>query len=59
MDLNASYSYKWFKWNLSINNLSNNIYFTRRAESYPGPGIIPSDGVGVFGTMSFRWNTKQ
>ena len=59
MDVTASYSYKFLKVSCSVNNLSNNKYFTRRAESYPGPGIIPSDGVGVFGTMSFRWNTKQ
>lgn len=27
----------------SIRNLANNRYFTRRADSYPGPGIVPSD----------------
>ncbi|NBP64313.1 MAG: TonB-dependent receptor [Bacteroidetes bacterium] len=26
-----------------INNLFNQLYFTRRAESYPGPGIIPAE----------------
>ena len=28
---------------VGINNLLNELYFTRRATGYPGPGIIPSD----------------
>jgi Fe(3+) dicitrate transport protein len=28
----------------SINNLSNEVYFTRRAGGYPGPGALPADG---------------
>lgn len=28
----------------SVNNLTNNQYFTRRAGGYPGPGILPADG---------------
>ena len=59
MDVTTSYTYKWFKFSCSVNNLSNNKYFTRRAESYPGPGIIPSDGIGVFGTIAFKWHTKN
>ena len=59
MDITTSYIYKFVKFSCSVNNLSNNKYFTRRAESYPGPGIIPSDGIGVFGTLSFKWHTKN
>lgn len=59
MDVTTSYTYKWFKFSCSVNNLSNNKYFTRRAESYPGPGIIPSDGIGIFGTLAFKWHTKN
>lgn len=59
MDVTTSYTYKFLKVSCSINNLSNNKYFTRRAESYPGPGIIPSDGIGVFGTVAFKWSTKN
>jgi Fe(3+) dicitrate transport protein len=59
MDVTASYSYKFLKVSCSVNNLSNNKYFTRRAESYPGPGIIPSDGIGIFGTLAFKWSTKN
>ena len=35
-----------------INNLTNNHYFTRRATGYPGPGIIPSDGISFYLTVS-------
>jgi Fe(3+) dicitrate transport protein len=31
-----------------INNLSDAMYFTRRAGGYPGPGLLPSDGRGFF-----------
>jgi len=43
-DLAFSTNFK--QWNISggINNLANASYFTRRANAYPGPGIIPADG---------------
>lgn len=59
MDITTSYTYKFLKLSCSVNNLSNNKYFTRRAESYPGPGIIPSDGISVFGTIAFKWQSKK
>ena len=52
-------SYRIWDWNttfhinkhvnvkLSVNNLSNERYFTRRAGGYPGPGVMPSDGRSV------------
>jgi len=54
-DVSAAYRWKWFTLELSCNNLFNTAYFTRRADSYPGPGIIPADGRSVFGTIEFRW----
>ncbi len=51
MDLSRSYTYKWLKIESSINNLTNNSYFTRRADGYPGPGIIPADGRAFFLTL--------
>lgn len=42
VDFSASYSYKKFRFESGVNNLLNNMYFTRRATGYPGPGIIPS-----------------
>jgi Fe(3+) dicitrate transport protein len=59
MDLSASYSYKFVKASFTINNMANAVYFTRRAESYPGPGIIPSDGIAFYGTVAFKIGTKN
>lgn len=42
MDVSAKYNYKKWILECGVNNLSNQIYFTRRASGYPGPGIIPS-----------------
>ena len=53
MDLSASYQWKWFTLQAGINNLANETYFTRRATSYPGPGILPADGRSFY--VSLRW----
>jgi Fe(3+) dicitrate transport protein len=53
-DLSLAYSYKRFKLQTGINNLTNNLYFTRRAVAYPGPGIIPSDGRNFYVTFGVR-----
>ncbi|MBI2794044.1 MAG: TonB-dependent receptor [Ignavibacteria bacterium] len=42
-DLSISYSASWFSIEGSLNNILNAYYFTRRASSYPGPGIIPAE----------------
>lgn len=55
MDLNASYNWKWFTLYGTINNLANKKYFTRRADGYPGPGILPSDPRGYYLTLQFKW----
>jgi Fe(3+) dicitrate transport protein len=54
MDLSLSYSFKWFMLSTSVNNLTNASYFTRRADGYPGPGIIPSDGRSYFVTLQVK-----
>jgi Fe(3+) dicitrate transport protein len=59
MDLSASYTFNK-KWSFltiegSINNLLNEMYFTRRAEAYPGPGIIPSDARGFYLTLQGKF----
>ena len=52
MDLTADYKFsKVFLLSASVNNLSNHMYYTRRADSYPGPGIIPADGRSFYLTM--------
>ena len=42
MDISAKYILNRIQIEAGVNNLSNEIYFTRRATGYPGPGIIPS-----------------
>jgi Fe(3+) dicitrate transport protein len=42
MDLSLEYRPGRFKFTGGVNNLTDEKYFTRRAESYPGPGIIPA-----------------
>lgn len=55
MDLSASYKLsKIFTLEGSINNLADKKYFTRRAESYPGPGIIPADPRSFFLTLQVK-----
>ncbi|MEQ8240692.1 MAG: TonB-dependent receptor [Cyclobacteriaceae bacterium] len=42
MDISFDYQPGRYKITAGVNNLTNQQYFTRRAESYPGPGIIPA-----------------
>lgn len=42
LDFSTEYQFNHFKLSAGINNLTDAQYFTRRAESYPGPGIIPA-----------------
>ena len=43
-----------FKIELGVNNFTNSKYYTRRAVSYPGPGILPSDGINAYITLQFQ-----
>ncbi|UOE46246.1 TonB-dependent receptor [Mucilaginibacter sp. SMC90] len=55
MDFSAHYKIsRFFTLEGSINNLANKHYFTRRAESYPGPGIIPADARGYYLTLEVK-----
>ncbi len=54
MDVSLNYSWKFLTFSGGLNNLTNNNYFTRRAESYPGPGIIPSDGRSFYVTVGLK-----
>jgi Fe(3+) dicitrate transport protein len=38
-----------------INNLADARYFTRRATSYPGPGLVPADGRSVQVSLGWRY----
>lgn len=60
MDVSSAYKInKTFSLELSVNNATNASYFTRRATAYPGPGIIPSDGIGIFGTLQINLQSKN
>jgi Fe(3+) dicitrate transport protein len=54
LDLSLSYELKRFRLEGSVNNLANEMYFTRRATGYPGPGILPSDGRGFYFTLQVK-----
>ena len=54
MDLTAKYNWSRYTIEGSINNLSDQIYFTRRATGYPGPGIIPAERRMLFFTFQVR-----
>ncbi|MFN4121952.1 MAG: TonB-dependent receptor domain-containing protein [Flavobacteriales bacterium] len=54
-DLSLAYKFGRFCVEGSVNNLFNQMYFTRRAEGYPGPGIIPADGRGFYFTLAGRF----
>lgn len=55
MDLSASYNWRWITLSGSVNNLANKKYFTRRADGYPGPGILPSDPRGYYLTLQLKY----
>ncbi|MCB9265610.1 MAG: TonB-dependent receptor [Lewinellaceae bacterium] len=47
-DFNFTYHFLGrFNVRCSVNNVTDEKYFTRRATGYPGPGILPSDGRSV------------
>ncbi len=55
LDFSVAYRWRFLQWEGSINNLLNEQYFTRRAEGYPGPGIIPSDGRAFYTTLQVKF----
>ncbi len=54
MDLSLSYNWRIFTLYTGVNNLTDAKYFTRRADGYPGPGIIPADKRNVYVTLQFK-----
>ena len=56
LDLSASYRInEHLKLRGSINNLSDEQYFTKRPEFYPGPGVWPSDGRSVLVSLGIAF----
>jgi Fe(3+) dicitrate transport protein len=54
MDLSLSYNWRWFTLYAGVNNLADKKYFTRRADGYPGPGIIPADKRNFYVTVQYK-----
>ena len=54
-DISCAYRYNSWSFEGSLNNVFNRFYYTRRADGYPGPGIIPSDGRTVYFTVEYRF----
>ena len=52
-DLAFSHKLKKISYEIGINNLFNEKYFTRRATGYPGPGIIPSAPRNYYLTLQY------
>lgn len=54
IDWSASYKVKMFAIKAGLNNLTDQKYFTQRADEYPGPGIIPSIGRNFYVGFSVK-----
>lgn len=55
-DLSFAYKFsKRIKLETGVTNLLDEVYFTRRATGYPGPGIIPSAPRSYYGTLQFTF----
>jgi Fe(3+) dicitrate transport protein len=56
-DVSAGYNHKsGIKVRAGINNVTNEIYFTRRSGGYPGPGLLPADGRTAFVSIGYVMN---
>ncbi len=55
LDVSANYTYRFLGVSAGANNALNTSYFTRRAEGYPGPGIIPADPFNVYITIGIKF----
>jgi Fe(3+) dicitrate transport protein len=55
MDAGAGFQYKIVRAEFHVNNFTNNHYFTRRATSYPGPGVIPSEIRNMYVTVGITF----
>ena len=54
LDFSFSYLVKSLRFEGGINNITNSLYFTRRATGYPGPGIIPSPPRNIYFTLQLK-----
>ena len=56
IDLNMTYQWAGiYQLRAGVNNLTNEVYATRRAGGYPGPGILPGTGRTFYLTAGIRF----
>jgi Fe(3+) dicitrate transport protein len=56
IDLSATYFFgNNFNLRLGVNNLTNEVYTTRRAGGYPGPGLLPGQGRTAYVSVGVRF----
>jgi Fe(3+) dicitrate transport protein len=55
MDISFSCDMGLVRLQTGINNLADAAYFTRRANGYPGPGILPADGRSFYLTAKVEF----
>lgn len=55
IDFSVHAKIRSFAIQAGINNAANTKYFTRRAEGYPGPGIIPSDPRNLYLSLVYKF----
>jgi len=58
-DLFTSFHFKNFSYQVSLNNVLNKEYFTRRANGFPGPGIVSGVPRRFFMTISYRFGVPK
>lgn len=58
MDISMDYLYRSFKLSCGVNNVLDKLYFTRRAEGYPGPGILPTDPRTIYIGLQYSLLSK-
>ena len=51
MDVSLKYDMGKWQFETGVNNLLDQSYFTRRADGYPGPGIVPSQERSMYITL--------
>jgi len=54
VDLSLSYNWRSITVYTGVNNLTDTRYYSRRADGYPGPGILPADKRNFYLTLQFK-----
>jgi Fe(3+) dicitrate transport protein len=56
LDLNLAYQFNdIYHFRAGVNNLTNQVYATRRAGGYPGPGLLPGTGRTFYLTVGVKF----